>query len=93
MPIVAHEALAALIVLATISACDSDPCAKVCKRVAFCKEESQKSAETVLGEREPPANRHCMERCRSHGDNFATCEASERTCSALRDCLGSSFEY
>lgn len=84
--------LCVLFVVLMLTGCDDDYCTTVCKRVAFCKEEAQKSPERVLGEKEPPANRRCMERCRSEADQFKTCEATKRTCSKLRDCLGPDFD-
>jgi Cys-rich protein (TIGR04453 family) len=80
-----------VLVAATLVGCEDSYCTKVCKRVAFCKEEASKSSERVLGEREPPANRACMERCRGEGDHFAACEETKRTCAKLRDCLGADF--
>lgn len=79
-------------ILLALAGCPDDYCTKVCKRVAYCKEESTKSPERVLGEKEPPANRRCMERCRSESEAFENCEARKRTCSDLTDCLGDNFD-
>lgn len=78
--------------LAVLAGCPDDDCEKTCKRVAFCKEEASKSPEQVLGEKAPPPNKRCMERCRSDSEAFQNCEAQRRTCAALTDCLGSSFD-
>jgi Cys-rich protein (TIGR04453 family) len=87
----ALEAFLVSLVMSTLVGCEDGYCTKVCKRVAFCKEEASKSPERVLGEREPPANPACMERCKAEGEQFATCEETKRTCSKLRDCLGADF--
>ena len=93
-PPIRRSLLVAIVIAFSANAlgCDDDYCTKVCKRVAFCKEEATKSPERVLGEREPPANKRCLERCRADNDKFDNCEAVQRTCPALRDCLGSNFD-
>ena len=73
--------------------CQDDRCTKICKRVAACKEDSQKSSERVLGEKQPPPNRRCMDRCKNKPDEFATCEEIRRTCDELRGCMGADFDF
>lgn len=87
--------LARLLVLSSVlvlAGCNDGECTAACKRVAQCKEDKNKSSERVLGERAPPPDERCMDRCRNKRAEWDKCEGNRRSCSELRGCLGSGFD-
>lgn len=73
-------------------ACNDGECTAACKRVAQCKEDKNKSSERVLGERAPPPDERCMDRCRNERAKWDACEGNRVSCSELRGCLGPNFD-
>ncbi len=74
------------------SGCNDDACVAACKRVAQCKENKNLGSEPLPGERAPPADRRCMDRCKTKPQAWKQCESKQRTCRDLRGCLGANFD-
>jgi Cys-rich protein (TIGR04453 family) len=80
-----------LVLLLSLVACkkegkDAD-CRATCLRVSRCRQEAR-VGKPILGEGELPPDARCMKRCVDEPEVWASCEASRRRCSELRDCYG-----
>jgi Cys-rich protein (TIGR04453 family) len=85
----ALRALAGLLVVAVAMAgCEAQSeCKKPCERVAACKDSANRG-KPILGDKAPPPDPQCLDKCRDHPEDFAACEGRSRTCEDLRNCRG-----
>jgi len=65
----------------------SQPCERICRRLAECKLEARQGA-PILGEGKPVADTECLGRCARSSEYFATCEGKQRDCEHLLACSG-----
>lgn len=83
-----HVLAGLLVVTAALAGCEEkSACRKPCSRVAACKDSSNRG-KPILGDKAPPPDPQCLEKCRDYPDDFAACEGRSRTCDDLRMCRG-----
>jgi len=84
-----HAVAGLLVVAAALAGCEEkSACKKPCARVAACKDTVNRGA-PILGDKAPPPDPQCLERCRDYPEEFAACEGRSRTCEDMRNCRGS----
>ena len=86
LPAVAGTAALAWVLFVGLGCEERSDCERACRRVALCKQREIEGER--IGEKAPPADEPCMQKCKSHPEEFAACEAKKRTCPELRGCHG-----